>query len=142
MNHQLAPQGLYTKEECLEQYQTLRANKGGTSSVPSRSPDPQPTPPANGIRNTSIPKASHQDETKGEKVEENWSHEQQKQLENGLLTYPSSCGLSQSDRWKAIAELVEVYLAIMFILYYTCPLRTRLLRTAFEDINRYESQSR
>lgn len=37
-----------------------------------------------------------------------WTNEQQKQLESGLSTYPASLGLSQQERWRAIAEMVEV----------------------------------
>lgn len=106
MNQQLCPHELFTKEECLHQYQNLRSNKGGKLSVPCRPNHLQSTtaPLINANSNDSTSKS----ENDADKSEEEWSMEQQKQLEHGLLTYPSSCGMSQSDRWKAIAELVEV----------------------------------
>jgi hypothetical protein len=45
---------------------------------------------------------------RGEGPQQQWTNEQQKQLEAGLSTYPASLGLSQQERWRGIAEMVDV----------------------------------
>ncbi len=97
MNHQLAPQEPFSKDECLQQFQNLRKNKPSQKVVPS-------------ARVQTITGNSESEEMKdnAQQIIGSWSNEQQKQLEVGLATYPVSSGLSSAERWKAIAAMVEV----------------------------------
>jgi hypothetical protein len=96
MNQQLAPREPFTKEECLQQFQNLRSQKGIRISATS-------------TREASATVSVEEKSANGlVKVNELWTNEQQRQLEAGLSRYPASLGMSQSERWKAIAELVEV----------------------------------
>ncbi len=38
---------------------------------------------------------------------DDWSQEQQKALERGLIAFPASAGLSPTDRWTKIAGMVD-----------------------------------
>jgi hypothetical protein len=140
MNQQLAPQEPFTKEECLQQYQLLRSQKGTPRTIavagPSSGGVSTGAPPL--VNESKLGRegglSSLRKEQEKVKSEELWTNEQQKQLESGLARYPASLGLSQSERWKAIAELVEVDSPLTS----PCPLISSQNKTPTECVRRYK----
>ena len=106
MNQQLAPEVPFTKEDCLAANQRVKLGATravGKGSAAAAAAAPPPTGAKANAEGASKGAASSAAPSAASSASA-WTQEQQKQLEEGLKTYPSS--MDKNERWKAIAANV------------------------------------
>mmetsp|Transcript_271 Transcript_271/g.344 ORF Transcript_271/g.344 Transcript_271/m.344 type:complete len:567 (-) Transcript_271:191-1891(-) len=88
LNGQVSPKIPKNKLECIAKYQELHAKPAEKKKTNNASPVAASTAPK-------TPNGTNSDE---------WTQEQQRQLEAGLVGFPAAAFTDQKERWKKIAE--------------------------------------